>query len=147
MIRCFLFLFLFLFQSCFLFNKFKKSKFTYTENGVSKQSSLVVPKRFKKIERLIDSSGNEQQVYRYRGGALLYFAHATDTLKEFQPIDYEMNIPGFLYGSTFFKGIDNTNRYWRENRNHPYRAGYRYVLPGKDWRFDSALNYFSLQPK
>lgn len=143
--RCWIFLLMFLLQSCFLFNKFKKSSFTYSENGVARQSFLMVPKKYRRVERNTDSLGNEMQTFHYAGGALLYFVRTRDTIKQYQPIDYEINLPKELYGSVFFKGIDLDNRYWRENRKSSFRSGYRFVYPGKDWQFDSALNYFSLR--
>ncbi len=112
-----------------------------------KQATLMVPKKFSRMERKTDSGGNEQQYFYYPGGAQLYFVHTNDSVQELQPINYEENIPRQLYGWQYYKGIDNTNRYWRENRHASFRTGYRYVHPGNDGKFDSSLNYFTLHIK
>ena len=77
----------------------------------------------------------------------MYFAHLTDSLKEYQYINLEENIPRIIYGSVYMKGIDSTGLYWRENRDFPFRSGYRFVQEGRDWIFDSSLNYFSVHRK
>src|SRR5215210_3347279 len=147
MFRFGIFFLMILLHSCSLFDGFRKGSFTYTENGVQKTTSLMVPKKYNRVERTKDSAGNEQQTYHYPGGAFLYFARTKDSLKELQPIDPDDNIPRILYGSEFFKGIDSNNLYWRENRKYPFRSGYRFVHFGNDWRFDSSLNYFTLHVK
>lgn len=128
--------------SCFLFSDFRRSSFSYSKNGSSYTTSLVVPKGYKRTDRQVDSAGNLVNYFYYPGEAVLYFAVLTDTSKQYQPINYSANIPRELYNATFYKGSDSSFRYWRENRFDHFRAGYRNVED--DAVFDSSLNYFSL---
>jgi len=131
-------------QSCFLFPKFRKDNISFTENGLQKNYRVVVPKGYNKKEKLTGPTGNEEMYYHYPGGALLYFARVTDTAIQYQPLNYELNMPKELYHALFYKGIDSTNQYyWRENRINHYKIGYTRAAAGDDWRFDSSLNYFS----
>ena len=132
-------------QSCFLFGQFKKDRVAFTEDGVQKNYTIIVPKRFNKTENRVDSSGNEEHYYSYPDGTLLYFVRAADTSVPYQPINYGVNLPKQLYGTLFFKGLDSTDHYWRETRFGPYKLGYYAAKPGEDWKFDSALNYFTLR--
>jgi hypothetical protein len=141
-----LFLFLFtavILSSCFLFSNFRRSSFSYSGNGTSQTVPLVVPKGYNKIERQTDSAtGNEEIYYRYPGKAVLYFVVAKDTTKEYQRINYELNVPQPIYTGRFYKGVDSSDLYWRETRMGFYRAGYYNIERGDDWEFDSAVNYF-----
>ncbi|HEU4469772.1 MAG TPA: hypothetical protein VFR58_01695 [Flavisolibacter sp.] len=128
-------------SSCFLLSDFSRSSYAYTG---SESYSLVVPRGYNSVETAIDSSGNELQVYSYPGGATLYFIRARDTAAAYQPINYGENISRKLYHTIFYKGIDSSGRYWRETRFGGFKAGYRTVAWGRDWKFDSAINYFSL---
>jgi len=122
---------------------FRHSTFSYHDNGTARTADIIVPKKYTRTEVKTDSSGNEQKYFYYSGGKVLYFVRLTDSLKEIQPINMEENIPRTIYGTMYVKGIDNSGRYWRENRNFPFRSGYRYVNEGSDWIFDSSLNYFT----
>jgi hypothetical protein len=132
-------------SSCFLFSRLKRTQFSFSENGVRHSVKAVVPKRYSKTETRIDSAGNQLHYFLYSGGAELYFALLKDTTTELQTINYAENIPKTLYQTIFYKGVDSTNRYWRETRFNNYKAGYRNVEEGDDGTFDSAINYFSLQ--
>ena len=142
--KLFLFLIITVFlSSCFLFGNFRRSSFSYTGNGTSQTVPLVVPKGYNKIERQTDTStGNEEIYYRYPGKAVLYFVVAKDTTKEYQQINYELNVPQPIYTGRFYKGIDSSHLYWRETRLGSYRAGYYNIGRGNDGEFDSAVNYF-----
>jgi hypothetical protein len=141
-------LFLFLaiamvFSSCFLFGGFKRSNFSYSGDGQPQTVRLVVPKGYAKTERRTDTAtGNEEVFYTYPGRGVLYFVVAKDTTKEYQSINYEMNIPQPIYAGRFYKGVDSSNQYWRETKVHHYRAGYYNIERDVDWEFDSAVNYF-----
>lgn len=134
-------------NSCFLFSDFKKSRFVYSENGTRQSIDLVVPKKFVRSESRTDSSGNQERYFHYRDGAVLYFVQMKDTLKEYQPIDYTVNIPKEIYQTRFFKGFDSTNHYWRETRFGNFKTGYFKVDEDDDGIFDSSLNYFSLHAR
>lgn len=130
-------------SSCFLLSNFKKGSFSYSADGVSRAVPLVVPKGFNRVEQVTDAAtGNQEVFYRYPGKALLYFVVAQDTSKEYQWIDYRLNVPQAIYGGRFYKGIDSSDLYWRETRAGKYRAGYVNIRRGDDWEFDSAVNYF-----
>jgi hypothetical protein len=142
--RLTLVLFIFIILSC---SPFRRSSFLYHENGIVHSTGLVVPKKYNKTQQTTDSAGNEQKFFYYSGGRILYFAHLTDSLREYQYINLEENIPRMIYGSVYMKGIDSSGLYWRENRDFPFRSGYRFVKEGRDWIFDSSLNYFSVHRK
>jgi hypothetical protein len=144
-----LFLFLYIvvvFSSCFLFRDLKKDRFSFEENGVRTSYNVVIPKGFKRKETKADATGNIAQFYYYADGAVLYFAKVKDTTMQYQPINYEENIPKELYNTIYFKGIDpDYDHYWRETRFGNYKAGYLRVEGDEDWKFDSSINYFSLR--
>ncbi len=146
-----LFLFLMLMvvcSSCFLFSNFRKRSFSYVANGSSKTVPLVVPKGYDKVDRITDPvTGNEEIYYRYPGKAVLYFVVAKDTAKEYQRINYELNIPQTIYSGRLYKGVDSSNLYWRETKLGYYRAGYFNIERGDDGEFDSAVNYFMTRVK
>jgi hypothetical protein len=131
-------------SSCFLFSDLKKANFSFSENGTKHLVNVVVPKKYSKAETRFDSVGNQVHYFLYSGGAELYFAFLKDTTTELQTINYPDNIPKELYQTIFYKGVDSTNRYWRETRFKSYKVGYRNVEEGDDGTFDSAINYFSL---
>ena len=131
-------------SSCFLFSDMKKANFSFSENGTKHSVNVVVPKKYSKTETRIDSAGNQVHYFLYPDGAELYFAFLRDTATELQTINYTENIPKQLYQTVFYKGVDSTNRYWRETRFDNYKAGYRNVNEDDDGTFDSAVNYFSL---
>jgi hypothetical protein len=135
-----------IFSSCFLFGKFKKNRISFEENGVSKSYQVLIPKGFKTTKKKTDTAGNEAQFYYYADGAVLYFAKARDTTVQYQVINYDENLPRELYNTIFFKGVDDDyEHYWRETRFGIYKIGYLHVDEGEDWKFDSAINYFTLR--
>ncbi|HWI90900.1 MAG TPA: hypothetical protein VNT20_06460 [Flavisolibacter sp.] len=133
-----------IFNSCFLFSDLRKTRLSFSENGYAQSVLAVIPKKFERAEMEIDSVGNQVHYYFYRGGEVLYFALLKDTSTQLQPINYELNIPKQVYKAVYFKGIDSSNRYWRETRFQNYRAGYKNVKEDNEGAFDSSLNYFSL---
>jgi hypothetical protein len=135
------------FNSCFLFKDFKRTRFSFSENGKEIPFEVVVPKKYNKTESQTDSVGNQVQYYYYSDGTALYFALMKDTSAELQSINYDLNVPKPLYHTVYFKGLDSTNHYWRETRFDKYRAGYKLVDEGEDGNFDSSINYFSLHIK
>jgi hypothetical protein len=135
-----------IFNSCFLFSRLKKTNFSFSENGQDQVVNAVVPKKFNKAETEIDSLGNQVRYFFYPDGAVLYFASLKDTSTQIQAIDYDWNIPKELYHTVYVKGIDSTNRYWRETKFGNYKAGYKNVEGGDDGNFDSSINYFTLRP-
>jgi len=141
-----LILFLFLtiiLSSCFLFSNFRKGSFSYSAHGTSQTVPLIVPKGYNKVERVTDpATGNEEVYYRYPGKSVLYFVVAKDTNKQYQPINYELNISQPIYTGRFYKGVDSSDLYWRETQMGFYRAGYIHIQRGDDGEFDSAVNYF-----
>ena len=147
MLRFLIFILVLLLQSCFLFRPFKKASVTFNENGSEKKYTLVVPKGFRDSEKRVDTSGNQEWYFHYGDGTTLYFVKAADTSISYQPIRYEFNIPKPLNHTMFFKGIDSAGRYWRESRFGNYKSGYWSAESGEDWKYDSAVNYFSLMMK
>lgn len=134
-------------NSCFLFSDFRRTRFSFSENGIKYPVNAVVPKKYSKTETRMDSAGNQVHYFLYPAGTELYFAFLKDTTTELQTINYDDNIPKELYQTIFYKGIDSTNRYWRETRFGNYKAGYKNVAEGEDGVFDSSINYFSLHLK
>ena len=132
-------------NSCFFFSDFKKTKFSFSENEKYHSVDAVVPKKFSKSELKTDSSGNQVKYYFYNGGSVLYFAYLKDTATELQPINYDLNIGKEIYQTVYYKGLDSSNRYWRETRFGNYKAGYKNVNEDADGMFDSSINYFSLR--
>lgn len=134
-------------NSCFLFSKYKRSSFTYNENGSTYSVPVIIPKGYSKERTEVDSSGNTILTYSY-GPELFYMANMADTSTYVFPIDELINIPR-LYeptGALVYKGMDSTHLYWREVRQNKLRTGYRNVSPEKEVRFDSATNYFMVHP-
>lgn len=129
-------------SSCALFDGFKKREFQYTNNNSPQKIALLIPKGFKKEKKLVDSAGNQQQVFSYEDGAFLYFAFIADTTKEYRPILEERHIARIHpAGGFYYKGRDSTGLYWRELRQNNLRAGYKNVSPEIEEKFDSAVNY------
>src|SRR6476661_662632 len=107
--------------SCSLFSGLRKRNFTFTANGQPHTLRILVPKRYAKKQNLVDSAGNQQQLYTYSNGALLYVVHTTDTLLQFQPIDSTVNVPKpFINGGLMYKGIDSARLFWREVRTDSF---------------------------
>jgi hypothetical protein len=134
-------------NSCFLFSKYKRSTFTYNENGSTYSVPVIIPKGFSKERTEVDSSGNTILTYSY-GPELFYMANMADTSTYVFPIDELINIPR-LYEPTralVYKGMDSTHLYWREVRQNKLRTGYRNVSAEKEVKFDSATNYFMVHP-
>ncbi len=142
MIKIICFLFLVIASSCSLFNGFKRREFHHIYSNSPQTVALLVPKGFNDEKKLVDSVGNQQQVFSYENGAFIYFALIADTTKEYQPIMEERHLakmhPG---GGYFYKGRDSTGLYWKELRQDNFRAGYRNVSPDIEEKFDSAVNF------
>jgi hypothetical protein len=146
MIKSTLFLFLVFLSSCFLFRDLKRERFAYNANGRPHVLHTRVPRGFdrEKLER--DSAGNTAKFYYYSNGTVFYTAHMVDTSKQLQYIDYTRNIPlQHKDGGWIYKGMDSTERYWREIRLANYKFGYINVPGSQEYDFDEALNYNSLQ--
>jgi hypothetical protein len=142
MLKTFCLILLVFASSCALFDGFKKKEFIYTDNNSPQKIALLVPKGFNGEKKILDSAGNQQQIFSYEDGALLYFAFNADTTKEYRPILEERHIAKMHpAGGFFFKGIDSTGRYWRELRQDNFRAGYKNVSSEVEEKFDSAVNY------
>ena len=142
MVKFFFLLLLVIFSSCSLFNGFKKREFHYTDNNSPQKITLLIPKGFNDNKKIIDSSGNQQQVFSYDNKTFLYFAFTADTAKEYQPIIKENHLAKMHpAGGFFYKGRDSTGLYWRELRHGNFRAGYKNVSPEIEEKFDSAVNY------
>lgn len=140
-------LLLVLLSSCFLLRDLKRERFTYNANGQVHSIALQVPRGFdrEKLER--DSAGNTARLYFYSNGTVFYAAHLVDTAKQYQFIDYTQNIPlPHKRGGWIYKGMDSTERYWREIRLANYKFGYINVPRSREGDFDEALNWVSLQP-
>jgi hypothetical protein len=129
--------------SCFLFKDYKRREFTYTRTGDSLSSTvaIIVPKGFKRQERIADSLGNQGMVYHYKEGAEFYILYAP-LGDNYQAFDTVGHIPQpHLQGGIFYKGIDSTQRWWREAQPPFFRIGYRNVTSDSEVDFDSAVNY------
>src|SRR6478672_12699831 len=115
-------------NSCFLFSKYKRSSFTYNENGSTYSVPVIIPKGFTKERTEVDSSGNTILTYSY-GPELFYLAYMSDTSSAIHAIDETINIPRFYKptGALVYKGMDSLHRYWREVRQDKLRSGYRNV--------------------
>jgi hypothetical protein len=131
-----------LFASCSLFDKMKRSSFSYPSNTGQQEVRLLVPSGYSRKNTVVDSAGNYEQVYVYPGGALLFVAYAKDTSKRYSPIDTALHLPRTLpNGSLLYKGLSTDWLYWKEIRNGPFRIGYHKVPIEDEGRFDSAVNY------
>jgi len=103
--------------------------------------AIIVPKGFKREEKITDSLGNQGVIYHYLGGAEFYVLYAP-LADNYQVFDTALHIPKpFLQGGLFFKGIDSTERWWREAQPPSFRIGYRNVSSESEVLFDSAVNY------
>jgi hypothetical protein len=133
MTRLALFLLLVLLASCSLFDKMRKSSFTYPGPAGQGTVELLVPSGYTKKQTSTDSSGNLEQLYYYRGGSMLYVA---------------LHIPRQLpNGALVYKGMHPDWQIWKEVRLGNFRLGYHFVTPDDEGRFDSAVNYSALQLK
>ncbi len=59
-----------LLSSCFLFKDYKKTTFTYNNDGKATSIPIIFPKGYLKKE-MVDSAGNTEQYFYYAGGAVL----------------------------------------------------------------------------
>ena len=128
--------------SCFLMRDHKKRTFTYTAaTGQSNKVDIIIPKGFKKEERVKDSVGNEGVFYHFSDDARFYIMHFVDT-GSYVAIDTGVHIPKpHIQGGIFYKGIDSTKRWWREAQPPSFRIGYYNVNNENEALFDSAVNY------
>jgi hypothetical protein len=128
--------------SCGLFSDLRKRTFTFSQDAGAQRLRIVVPKKYAKQESFTDSAGNQQHLFRYGNGALLYMIRTADTLTQFQPVDTANNIPKPYYnGGLMYKGLDSSGLFWRELRTDSFRFGYRFVPHDVEILFDSAVNY------
>ncbi|HYH16934.1 MAG TPA: hypothetical protein VD794_16995 [Flavisolibacter sp.] len=103
--------------------------------------AIIVPKGFKREAKIADSLGNQGVVYHYLGGAEFYVLYAP-LEDSSQTFDTSVHIPKpHLQGGIFYKGIDSTERWWREAQPPFFRVGYRNVDTESEVQFDSAVNY------
>ena len=128
--------------SCSPYAALRKKEFRFNVNNQPQILRIKVPKRYAKQGTITDSANAQQQYYRYSNGAELYVIYTTDTLRQFQPIDTANNVPKpHAFGGVMYKGLDSTDRFWREVRTDSFRVGYRFVPRGVEVLFDSAVNY------
>lgn len=145
--RKLLFLFFMIaFVSCALFPELSKRDFSFNNNNSTQNINILVPRGYAKTEKIIDSAGNQQQLFYY-GNAILYTGYYTDTTKSFQRIDTSFHIPlPHPRGGLIYKGIDSAHLYFKEIRLYNgLRFGYKNVSQAREGAFDSALNYSSLR--
>jgi hypothetical protein len=146
MIKSTPFLFLVTLSSCFLLRDLRQERFTYNANGQVQSLPIRVPRGFDRAKLERDSAGNTAQFFYYSNGTVFYTAHMVDTAKQLQYIDYTRNIPlPHKEGGWIYKGMDSTERYWREIRLAHYKFGYIHVPASLEYHFDEALNHNSLQ--
>jgi hypothetical protein len=138
----FLVLLIVLFESCFLFRDHKRRPFSYTDaSGTTATVATIVPKGFKRQEVIKDSLGQQGVVYHYLNGARFYVLYSP-LGGNFQKFDTAIHIPKpHLQGGIFYKGIDSTERWWREAQPPFFRIGYLNVNSDNEVAFDSAVNY------
>jgi hypothetical protein len=136
---------LLVFSSCFLFKEYKRSEFTFSQNGTTTSLPLVVPRGFVKTEN-VDTAGVLLKTFYYENGALLYAAYVADTATRLQPIDERLHEPQYhRLGGRVYKGQDGQELFYREIRQGNLRFGYRLVPGAWEYLFDSATNHASLQ--
>lgn len=146
MTRLVLFLLPVLLVSCSLFDKMRKSSFTYPGPAGQSTVDLLVPSGYKKRQTSTDSSGNLEQLYHYRDGSVLYVSYLQDTTKRYQFLDTALHIPRQLSnGTLIFKGMHPDWQIWKEARLGRFRVGYHFVTVDNEGRFDSAINYSASQ--
>ena len=136
---------LFAISSCFLFKDYKRSEFTYSQNGITTTVPLVVPRGFVKTEN-VDTAGVLLKTFYYGNGAMLYAAYVNDTAILLQPIDERLHEPQYhRLGGLVYKGQNKDELFYREIRQGNLRFGYRGVPGAWELLFDSATNHASLQ--
>jgi hypothetical protein len=141
-------LLLVLLASCSLFDKMRKSSFTYPGPQGQNTVELLVPSGYRKKQISTDSSGNLEQLYQYRDGSILYVAYLKDTSKRYQFLDTALHIPRQLSnGALVYKGMHPEWQIWKEARLGRFRVGYHFVSVDNEGRFDTAVNYSALQFK
>ena len=127
---------------------FSCSPYKFTNTRIQSPDGEVrvkVPRGFVKKETNIDSAGNKEQLFLYRGGATLYVTERMDSMVFNNAyIDPEMNIPrDHFTGGKVYKGMLPGPLFWREIRMNGLRVGYRNVSSDSEIVFDSATNYVS----
>lgn len=133
------------FSSCFFFKDYKKTSFTYSQNGTATTVPLVVPRGFVKVEN-VDTAGVLLKTFYYDNGALMYAAYVDDTTTLLQPIDKRLHEPQYhQLGGLVYKGQDRNELFYREIQQGRLRFGYRLVPSAWELLFDSATNHASLQ--
>jgi hypothetical protein len=132
-------------SSCFLFKEYRRSQFSYSNNGQTVVMPLVVPKGFSRQERT-DTAGISLQTFYYPNGAVLYTAYLADTAYELQSFNKRLHQPQIhRLGGLVYKAQDEKELFYREIRQGHLRFGYRQVPGAFELQFDSATNHASLQ--
>ncbi|HEX6334029.1 MAG TPA: hypothetical protein VFZ78_07365 [Flavisolibacter sp.] len=142
MMRWLILLFICFFSSCMLFSGYRKSSFTYSENGTAHTVPVLVPRGYtgSSIER--DSAGNTWRMFRYPGRGFFYVGYWIDSLTGLQDVQPQLHQQKeHPSGGWEFKSMDNDHLFWRELRKGGLRTGYRYISPAAEPAFDSASNY------
>jgi hypothetical protein len=132
--------------SCALFPELSKRDFTYNNYNSKQSIDIAVPRGYSKSEKIVDSAGNQLQLFHY-GNSVLYNGFYRDTTISFQVIDTSFHIPlPHPRGGLIYKGIDSAHLYFKEIRLYNgLRFGYKNVSQAQEGAFDSALNYSSLR--
>lgn len=127
---------------------FRRTVFTYTQNGQTVSQPVLVPRSYTKMEQGLDSLGNLVQNYHYKKGHLFYLAYVRDTNAFVQPIDPMLTLPQVYVrtGARHYKGMQAPGLFWKEVHRGPLRAGYRDVGWGKEYPFDSASTFVAVMP-
>lgn len=127
---------------------FRRTTFTYVENGKTITQRVIVPRGYRKTNTFTDSSGNILQAYDYRNRAFYYIAYVRDTNTFAQPIRLWENMPRQYInsGAWMYKGMDASHLFWKEVHRDNLRAGYLYVEPRREYPFDSASTYLAVMP-
>ena len=131
-----------LLSSCFFLSDFKRTPFQYADGTQVHTRTFVVPRGYKAQKTVTDSAGTTVQTFTY-GNSLFYIAYLRDTTIQIQPISPKENMPEFslVSDAVVYKGMDSSDLFWREVRQHRFRVGYRFVPPLWEDKFDSATNY------
>ena len=132
-------------HSCFLMRDYRKSTFSYQENGMNKQVNIIVPKGYNRTETRTTEVGIQEKVYHYGDDVRLFFAYMPKG-GDYLPIDthYHISKPQ-LQGGIFYKGTGIGEYWWREAQIQHLRVGYNKVPLELEPHFDSAVNYVRLQ--
>lgn len=127
---------------------FRRTTFTYTDNGQTFTHPVIVPRGYRKVSNHTDSAGNTVQAYDYRNKASYYIAYVKDTNRFVQPLVLSENLPRKYINSEawMYKGLDPSFLYWKEVHRQHLRAGYVNVGADKEAAFDSASTYVAVMP-